>query len=146
MYLIDYHFTGWEQSWMKVAQKVHNRRIGTCIQTTTLSRAERRVGRRSLTIVYNFTTWICTWSTTPSRAERRVGCRSLKKCIILLQRHIWAVALIAPGSLWLLVGVEAENQKMYIKILYNKDLLVHRGRLLTITNFWWIFNATFSFF
>ena len=36
---------------MKVPQKVHNRRIGTCIQTTTLSRAERRVGRRSLTKV-----------------------------------------------------------------------------------------------
>lgn len=26
--------------------------------------------------------------------------------MILLQRHIWAVARMAPGSLWLLVGVE----------------------------------------
>lgn len=41
-----------------MAQNVHNRRIGTCIQTTTLSRAERRVGRRSLTIVHNFTTYV----------------------------------------------------------------------------------------
>ena len=26
--------------------------------------------------------------------------------MILLQRHIWAVARMAPGSLWLLAGVE----------------------------------------
>lgn len=26
--------------------------------------------------------------------------------MILLQRHIWAVARMAPGSLWLLVGME----------------------------------------
>lgn len=45
-----------------------------------------------------------TWSTTPSRAERRVGWRSLSRCIILLHRHIWAVARIAPGSLWLAPG------------------------------------------
>lgn len=38
------------------------------------------------------------WSTMPSRDDSRVGCSSRCICIILLQRHIGAVARIGPGS------------------------------------------------
>lgn len=38
------------------------------------------------------------WSTMPSREESSVGCSSRCMCIIRLQRHIGAVALIGPGS------------------------------------------------
>lgn len=38
------------------------------------------------------------WSTMPSREESNVGCNSRCMCMILLQRHIGAVALIGPGS------------------------------------------------
>lgn len=38
------------------------------------------------------------WSTMPSREDSRVGCSSRCICMILLQRHIGAVARIGPGS------------------------------------------------
>lgn len=39
-----------------------------------------------------------TWSTIPSRAESRVGWRSRSKCMILLQRHREAGALMGADS------------------------------------------------
>lgn len=38
------------------------------------------------------------WSTMPSREESSVGCNSRCMCMILLQRHMGAVALMGPGS------------------------------------------------
>lgn len=38
------------------------------------------------------------WSTMPSREDSRVGWSSLCICMILLQRHIGAVARMGPGS------------------------------------------------
>ena len=84
-----------------VAQLEHKLRKGpgSCTKTTRpQKRAERHSSPCPYTSSCQFSRNQTIWSTMPSREDRSVGCSSRCMCMIRLQRHMGAVALMGPGS------------------------------------------------